>query len=121
MQTAADGRVPGPSGNRNDSHQSIVSELVSLIEHVQASMKRLEAAIAREPTPGNQDAAGNVFVLDDVTPRYVKANAALNACNAGLGAALHYLLDARAPRHQADDLAACDRRPIHLINHVRSA
>ena len=52
-------------------------------------MKLLEAAIARESAPGNQEAAGNVFVLDDVTPRYVKANAALNACNAGLGVALH--------------------------------
>jgi len=121
MQVAADGRDPGPSSDRNDSHQSIVSELVSLIEHVQAGMKQLEAAIARESTPGNQDAAGNVFVLDDVTPRYVKANAALSACNAGLGVALHYMLDARAPRHQARDFAAGDRRPALLIDHARSA
>ncbi len=42
-------------------------------------MKQLEAAVAREAAPGNQDAASNVFVLDDVTPRYVKANAALDA------------------------------------------
>ena len=103
MQAAADGGVPSPSGDRNEGHHSIVSELVSLIEHVQAGMKQLEAVIARESAPGNQDAAGNVFVLDDVTPRYAKANAALNACNAGLGVALHHLLDARAPRHQAVD------------------
>ena len=103
MQAATDGRVPDPSGNRNDGHHSIVSELVSLIEHVQAGMKQLEAAIIRESTPGNQDAAGSVFVLDDVTPRYVKASAALNACNAGLGIALRHLLDARAPGHQAGD------------------
>ena len=48
MQAAADGGVPGPSGDRNDGHHSIVSELVSLIEHVQAGLKQLEAAIARE-------------------------------------------------------------------------
>ncbi|MDB5579486.1 MAG: hypothetical protein JWR80_4662 [Bradyrhizobium sp.] len=116
MQAAADGKVPSPSGDRNDSHHSIVSELVSLIEHVQAGMKLLEAAIARESAPGNQDAAGNVFVLDDVTPRYVKANAALDACNAGLGVALHCLLDTRAARPQAVDFSASDRRPVRLIN-----
>ena len=116
MQTAADSGVSSPSGDRNDNHHSIVSELVSLIEHVQASMKLLEAAIAREAGPGNQDAAGNVFVLDDVTPRYVKANAALDACNAGLGVALHYLLDARAARHETGDFTASDRRPVRLIN-----
>ncbi len=103
MQAAADGTVPDPSGDRIDGHPSIVSELVSLIEHVQASMKQLEAAIAGESAAGSQDAAGNVFVLDDVTPRYVKANAALNACHAGLGVALHYLLDAGVPRHPAGD------------------
>ena len=97
MQAATDGRVPAPSSDRNDSHHSIVSELVSLIDHVQFGMKQLEATIARESAPGNQDAAGNVFVLDDVTPRYAKVNAALDVCNAGLGIALHHLLDARAP------------------------
>lgn len=117
MQAAADGGVPGPCGDRNEGHHSIVSELVLLIEHVQAGMKQLEAAIARESVPGNQDAAGNVFVLDDVTPRYVKASAALNACNAGLGVALHHLLDARTPRHHAGDAL----RPVPLINRAPGA
>jgi len=36
-------------------------------------------------------------VLDDVTPRYARATAALNACNIGLGAALHSLLDICEP------------------------
>ncbi len=116
MQAAAGGGVSSPSGDRNDGHHSIVSELVSLIEHVQASMQLLEAAIARETAPGNQDAAGNVFVLDDVTPRYVKANAALNTCNAGLGVALHYLLDTGAARHETGAVAATDPRPARMIN-----
>jgi hypothetical protein len=103
MQTAAGGGVPDPSGDRNDGDPSIVSELVSLIEYVRAGMKQLEATIARESAPGNQDAAGNVYVLDDVTPRYVKANAALNACHAGLGIALQDLLDAGALRHRAGE------------------
>jgi hypothetical protein len=42
--------------------------LVSLIANIQAGMKLLEAVFDRETAPGNQDAASNVFVLDDVTP-----------------------------------------------------
>jgi hypothetical protein len=80
------------SGGRNHSYHCIVSDLVSLIEHVQASMKLVESAIASEALADNEEIAANVVVLDDVTPRYVGANAALTACNAGLGAALHVLL-----------------------------
>ena len=36
MQAAADGRVPNLTGDRNDGHHSIVSELIALIAHVQA-------------------------------------------------------------------------------------
>lgn len=121
MQAAPDDGVPSPSGDRNDGQHSIVSELVSLIEHVQAGMKQLEAAIARESASGSQDTAGNVHVLDDVTPRFIKANAALDACNAGLGVALHCLLDARATRHETSDFTANYHRPVRLNNRVRSA
>lgn len=117
MQAKND-RAATPSSDRNDAHHSIVSELASLIERVQAGMKLLEAAIARETAPGNQDAASNVFVLDDVTPRYEEANAALKTCNAGLGVALHYLLDTRASRRQTGDFTASDRHPARLINHA---
>ncbi|MFH1340511.1 MAG: hypothetical protein ABIL01_04740 [Pseudomonadota bacterium] len=116
MHAAPDGGVPGPSGDRNDGHHSIVSELVLLIEQVQAGLKQLDAAIARESASGSQDTAGNVYVLDDVTPRYVKASAALDTCNAGLGAALRCLLDVRATRHEARDFTASDHRPARLTN-----
>ena len=39
------GSDPGPN-SRNDNYFSVVSDLVSLIEHVQASMTMLEQAIA---------------------------------------------------------------------------
>jgi hypothetical protein len=78
---------------RNDNYSSVVSDLVCLIEHMQASMKMLEAAIARELPLGGHEAGDDVVVLDDITPCYVKANAALHACNAGLGVALHFLAD----------------------------
>jgi hypothetical protein len=68
-------RFPSPSSDWNDGHHSIVSQLVSLIENIQAGMKLLEATIDTETAPGNQDAASDVFVLDNVTTRYVKANA----------------------------------------------
>jgi hypothetical protein len=103
------------SDAQNDSYPSIVSDLASLIEHVQASMKLLELAIARESSLGNQDVSANVFVLDDVTPRYVKANAALNACNAGLGIALHFLRDTKTPKCGTDGFPVSDRRSAGLI------
>lgn len=114
MQAAAGGGTASPFGDRNEGHHSIVSELVSLIAHVQASMELLEAAVARESVPGSQEAAGNVFVLDDVTPRYLKASAALSACNASLGVALHYLQDAKNVRHGTGEFATNRSRRASL-------
>jgi hypothetical protein len=91
MQNAAEGyRHPD---SRHDNYFSVVSDLVSLIEHIQASMKMLEPVIARASPLGELEAYDDVVVLDDVTPYYVKANTALEACRAGLGVALHCLLD----------------------------
>jgi hypothetical protein len=102
MQAAASGGASSPSSDRNDEQHSIVSDLVSLIEQVQAGVKLLEAAIARETASSNQEATGNVFVLD--------------VCHAGLGAALHHLLDTKAARHETGEVTESDRRPVRLIN-----
>jgi hypothetical protein len=107
MQDAAGGGAIVLSEGRNESYHSIVSELVSLIEHVQASMKLLESAIASESAPDGQEAA-NVVILDDVTPRYAQASAALNSCNASLGVALHVLQDTRTAKRR-------NRSPARLI------
>jgi hypothetical protein len=88
MHSATSGAQPD---RPNDNYSAVVSDLVSLIEHMQASMKMLEGAIARELPLSGQETGGNVVILDDITPCYVKANAALHACKAGLGAALHFL------------------------------
>jgi len=98
-------------GGRDDNHNSIVSDLVSLLAHVEASINLIETAIAREAPLGNQEISANVVVLDDVTPRYVKANAALDACHAGLGVALHFLMDTRTAKREASHFNACDCRP----------
>jgi hypothetical protein len=67
-----------------------VSDLVSLIEHVQASLQMIESAIARETSLGNEKTSADNIVLDDITPRYAKAGAALKACDAGLGVATRH-------------------------------
>ncbi|WP_407177959.1 hypothetical protein [Bradyrhizobium sp. STM 3562] len=83
-----------PSEDRNDGFYLIVSDLVSLIDHVQASMKLIEAAKVQDCI-GNQEFA-DVVVLDDVTPLYTQAEAALAACNTNLAAALQFLFETKA-------------------------
>lgn len=95
MQNAKAGEVAVPSEDRNDSFYLIVSDLVSLIDHVQASIKLIETAKAQE-CAGNQEFA-DIVVLDDVTPLYTRAGAALDACSSSLGAALQFLLESKAP------------------------
>src|SRR5215472_13734210 len=83
---------------RQVTDDRIVTNLGFLIEHVQATMRLIEAAIVREAAAGSLENADNIVVLDDVTPRYVKANSALNACATGLAAALDALQGAAQPR-----------------------
>jgi hypothetical protein len=79
----------------HDSFGAIVSDLISLVEHVQASINLVERAIAREITVGDHENS-NVIILDDVTPQYVKASTALNSCSTDPGHAVQFLLDAGA-------------------------
>ena len=106
MANAAGGDLTVQSDPASDAYRSIVSDLTSLIGHVQASLRLIEAAIAREKLFAEQDAAANVIVLDDVTPRYSEASAALKACDAGLLVALRRLIDSEQPAHTA----STDRR-----------
>jgi hypothetical protein len=120
MQNAEGGDASFQFDDRNYNYRSIVSNLISMIEHVQAGIKLIESAIVQESPPGDQDVAtndvaANIVVLDDVTPRYLRAGAALNTCNAGLGVALHVLLDAKTSHHQADERAGYDRRAGQLV------
>jgi hypothetical protein len=114
MLNAVGGGVSVPSEARNDGDQSIISDLMSLIVHVKQSMDLLETAIAREAASDGQDIASEVVVLDDVTPRYLTANAALALCSADLGVALHALLDNTASKHGADGFAGRGRRSAGL-------
>jgi hypothetical protein len=78
-----------------DGHGSIVCDLISLIEHVRGSIAAIEAELALKQLCSHPENAGNVIVLDDVTPRYARAGAASSACRASLAMALHVLADNR--------------------------
>ena len=107
MQNSADGGLPAPSEALNNSFDSIVSNLACLIQHIQASIELIETAIDQESRAGDQEIGADVVVLDDITPRYAKAAAALSACNASL-VALQFLPDTKTSGPRAD--RARDRR-----------
>jgi hypothetical protein len=112
MQNAEGGDASFQFDDQNYGYRLIVSDLVSLIEHVQASIKLIESAIDRESPAGDLEGAANIIVLDDVTPRYVRAGAALTTCHAGLGAALHALLDAKTSQDETNGHAGYERRAV---------
>jgi hypothetical protein len=115
MQNATGSGIVIEPDDRNHAHRSVVSDLVSLIEHVRASLKLIESAVAREISLGSQETSADIIVLDDVTPPYVKATAALNACDAHLAIALRSLLDSKAADHDASDLA-WDRPALSILS-----
>jgi hypothetical protein len=88
MQNVAGIVVSARSEDRNDSHGSIVSNLASLIKRIQQTNALIESAISRDATAADMEIATTVVVLDDITPGYVKARAALKSCEAGLELAL---------------------------------
>jgi len=113
MQNGMECPVPAPSDDRDDIYRAVVADLTSLIEHIRASLTVIEAAVASETSAAVLELAANVVVLDDVTPRYLKAGAALRACDAGLGVALHFLREPMASESGMHDSAGSHRLPAH--------
>lgn len=99
MQNAAGDGIEMRPDDLDDAYRLVVSDLVSLLGHVQASLKLIESAVAGETSRGHRDAAADIVVLDDVTPRYANASAALKACDASLGITLRFLLDSGTSMH----------------------
>jgi hypothetical protein len=97
MRNAAGDGVAQAPHDQNAAYRAVVSDLVSLVEHVQNSLRLIEQTIARETapetTPGSPESSTSIIVLDDVSPRYMRSAAALQACDVNLGIALHSLLD----------------------------
>src|SRR3954452_17827476 len=103
MRNAADDGIVIEPEDRNEAYRSVVSDLVSLIGHVRASLTLIESAISREISAGSQEPSSNVIVLDDVTPPYMSATAALRACDANLAIALRSLLDSKGSTRGVSD------------------
>jgi hypothetical protein len=93
MQNAAGDGVAQAPYDQNTAYRAVVSDLVSLVERLQNSLRLIEKTIAEETTPGSPESSTNIIVLDDVSPRYMKSAAALQACDVSLGIALRSLLD----------------------------
>jgi hypothetical protein len=100
------GTSPLVATPETDSRQLIEADLRSLIARIESSVRLIDATMTREDMTRDEveredDRAGvgstGIFVLDDVTPRYAAASAALNACRAGLGHVLESLSDSDYP------------------------
>ena len=112
MQNAAGDGVAQAPHDQNAAYRAVVSDLVSLVERVQDSLRLIEQTIANETAPeaspetppGSSESSTNIIVLDDVSPRYMKSAAALQACDVNLGIALRSLLD-------SGDSDLCASRP----------
>ena len=88
MQNPKGGGIAIEAEDRNDAYRSVVSDVISLIGHVKASLALIEHEIARETALGSDELSANIIVLDDVTPPYVRATTALKACDNHLAIAL---------------------------------
>ncbi len=97
------GTSPLVATPETDSRQVIAADLRALITRIESSMRLIDAAmmetglLEKGSAPGDPAGSTDVFVLDDVTPRYATASAALNACRAGLGHALQCLSESGTP------------------------
>jgi hypothetical protein len=84
MQNAMGCGAAAKSGNRDDIYRSVAADLGGLVERIHASLELVEQAIALEMSAGKEDVGADVVVLDDITPGYVRASQALQACGQAL-------------------------------------
>ncbi|MGY3236630.1 MULTISPECIES: hypothetical protein [unclassified Bradyrhizobium] len=99
------GTPPLAAMAETDSRQLIAAELRSLIARIDISMRLIDAAMTHDDMDSEDDSATlgadlgsiEIVVLDDVTPRYAAASAALNTCRAELRQALQKLSESGNP------------------------
>lgn len=91
------GTPPLATMAESDSQQLIAAELRSLIARIEISARLIDAAMTSDDMEDDSavlsasSGSTGIVVLDDVTPRYATASAALNTCRAELGHALQKL------------------------------
>ena len=111
MQNARGNGAAAKSGDRDDLYQTVVTDLAGLLKRIHASLELVEQAIVVEMSTGKEDIGADVIVLDDVTPGYVRASTALQACGASLGLALHLLQEPMTAAPWGPPLS--DAREVH--------
>ena len=114
MQTIKRGGAPSGAAGRNETYHTVVSDLGAVIDQVRKSHKLIESEIASGAT-AEEPVAGDVIVLDDVTPGSSRAYAVLRECDAGLSVALHLLRESMAPGDRmSESLEQGDLLPADL-------
>jgi hypothetical protein len=93
MKKPAGNDISFECGGQQDTAGFIFPDLVSLIQRLQTTIRFSESALAAARLDSDE-ADADYFVLDDVTPRYAMANAALHTCRARLSEALYHLPEA---------------------------
>ena len=73
MQNAAGDGVAQPPHDQNAAYRAMVSDLVSLIEHVQNSLRLIEQTIATETSPKSSPAAPRVLPTSSCSTTYLPA------------------------------------------------
>jgi hypothetical protein len=96
MKNPAGGGNSFECGGLQDAAGSVLSDLLSVMERIQACIRVSESA-ASIAGPNNEEAADDFIILDDVTPRLVMVSGSLNACHIALGEAVFHLLEAKIP------------------------
>lgn len=109
MQHTAAGGIPVPLPGEGEEYDLLVLEPAALVERVQAVKDAIETAFARELASSDQDGGADLVVLDDVMPRYMKANSALQTCHTQLAEALDFLREASLPVQRPVRGTASDR------------
>jgi hypothetical protein len=84
MQEATDYRVSFAHQGQQDATSLLLSDLLSVIQRIQTSIRFNDSAMAVFSLE-NSDLDGDLFIQDDLTPRYATANAALTASHTILG------------------------------------
>jgi hypothetical protein len=62
MQNAAGNGVALAAHDQNATHRAVISDLMSLVEHVQMSLQLIEQTTATEMTRGSPESSTNIIV-----------------------------------------------------------
>jgi hypothetical protein len=90
MREAADYSISYARHEPRDPTSLLLTDLLSLMQRIETNVRLNDLAIAVVSLENN-DPDSDIFILDDLTPRYAMANAALTASHTMLGHAFSRL------------------------------